>query len=98
MLATRMRTPSERPRSRLSTCEKVQVPSFEVETDLRFSWRDHHVVVIVVLLALLLFLLLLWLRGWGGGGGGGWGWEPHGPDGPDDGLAAVPERERTNVT
>jgi hypothetical protein len=63
----------------------------------RWSLREeHHVVVIVVLLLLLLVLLLLRLFG-GGGGGGGWGWGPIGPDGPDDGLAAVPERERADV-
>jgi len=59
--------------------------------------EEHHVVVIVVLLALLLVVLLLRFFGRGGGGGGGWGWGPRGPDGPDDGLAAVPERERSDV-
>jgi hypothetical protein len=60
--------------------------------------EEHRVVVIVTLLALLLVLVLL-LRffGRGGGGGGGGGWGPHDPDGPDDGLAAVPERERSDV-
>jgi hypothetical protein len=57
----------------------------------------HHVVVIVVLLALLLLVLLLRFFGRGGGGGGGWGWGPRGPDGPDEGLAATPERERSDV-
>jgi hypothetical protein len=55
------------------------------------------VIVIVALLALLLLLVLLLRFFGGGGGGGGWGWEPRGPDGPDDGLAARPERERSDA-
>ena len=54
-------------------------------------------VVIVVLLTLLLLVVLLRFFGGGGGGGGGRGWGPHRPDGPDDGLAAVPDRERSEV-
>ena len=60
--------------------------------------EEHHVVVIIVLLALLLLVvLLLQFFGRGGGGGGGGGWGPRPPNGPDDGLAAVPERERSDV-
>lgn len=60
--------------------------------------EEHPVVVFIVLLALLLVVvLLLQFFGRGGGGGGGGGWGPRPPDGPDDGLAAEPERERSDV-
>jgi hypothetical protein len=52
-------------------------------------------VIVVLLVLLLVLLLLLWFGGGGGGGGGGWG--PRGPEGPDDGVAATPERERSDV-
>jgi hypothetical protein len=67
----------------------------EAATARRSLQEELPVVVIVVLLALL--LLLLWLFGRGGGGGGGRGWGRLGPEGPDDGLAAEPERERSEV-
>jgi hypothetical protein len=73
------------------------VPLVEAATGRRSLQEERHVVVIVVLLALLLLVVLLRYFGRGGGGGGGWGWGPLGPDGPDDGLAAVPERERSEV-
>jgi hypothetical protein len=85
------RSPSRRRRS-----PSTGVPSVMAATARRSLREEHHVVVIVVLLLLLLVMLLLRLFG-GGGGGGGWGRGPIGPDGPDDGLAAVPERERADV-
>lgn len=55
------------------------------------------VLVVVLLVVLLVLLMLLRFFGGGGGGGGGWGWDPNTPDGPDDGLANTPERERVDV-